>query len=89
MAVPTLMRKNLLTIYLAHDYAGERCSWCMRQFVACIEESGFWVSCDWMCLLRCSDRPWIFTPYEGELLFQIATAPSIAAHAAEKDQAVK
>lgn len=65
----------------AHCVEGESLHWA-RQFVACIEESGAgWRVTGLFAATLCDLG---FTPYQGELLYQIATAPGIAAQAAEK-----
>lgn len=77
----TYSRKLALSL-LGGDYEqGETMRWCKR-FVFAIERQGF--GCRLTGLFAAVLIDLGFSPYEGELMFQIACAPSIAAHAAEK-----
>ncbi|TNF08379.1 MAG: hypothetical protein EP323_01550 [Gammaproteobacteria bacterium] len=77
----TYSKKLALNLF-GDDYAqGETMRWC-RHFVTAIERQGF--GCRVTAVFAAVLIDLGFSPYEGELLFQIACAPSIAAHAAEK-----
>ena len=74
--------KQLAFNLFGDDYEqGDTMRWCKR-FVKAIESNDF--GCRLTGLFAAVLVDLGFTPYEGELLFQIACAPSIAAHAAEK-----
>jgi len=73
--------KKLADNIFEHCMAGEYMQWA-RQFVACINEAeAGWRVTGLFAAALCDLG---FTPYQGELLYQIASAPGIAAQAAEK-----